>query len=192
MRDFNKIPAKFWMTSLSKQLKQSGPEVMLLSIYLQTNHHTHSLGIFYLPISYIAHDIGISLKKVKSLVQVLIDLNFCSYDFVKEYIWLKGYALEQAGGVLKQGDNRVTQLQKYFEELPYLEFTDEFYQVHKNDFHLTKNACESNLKINDKDSASLISTPLEAPSDTLQSTETKTETKTESETETKSTQGSKS
>lgn len=178
MRDFNKVSGKFWMSPFAKSLKQWGAEAMLLSIYLQTNHHTHSVGVFYLPIHYIAHDTGIPIQQVQTLLKVLCKANFCRYDFTEEYIWLINYALEQAGGPLKEGDNRIIQAQKYCEGLPQLDFLDEFYQTNKDDFHLVQ--CQKKQII----------TPLEAPSKGLLSSETetktKTETKTERETETES------
>lgn len=135
MREFNKVSAKYWMTGLSKKIRQLGTDAAYLSIYLQTNHHTHSLGMFYLPLQYIAHDTGITLNKVEELLKALCAIDFCCYDFESEYIWLKNYALEQSGGALKENDNRVAQLQRYFEELPQLEFLDAFYETHKQDFH---------------------------------------------------------
>ncbi len=187
MREFNKISAKFWMAKFSRNLKQFGPEAMLLPIYLQTNHHTHSLGIFYLPIEYIAHDIGLEVNRVRDLLKYLVGLGFCQYDFEEKYIWLKDYAIEQAGGALKGHDNRVKQMQKYYAELPALDFLDEFFQIHKDDFHLSSIPEKSHTNQGEEETDAEILTLLEAPLKPLRSTETetKTETKTETETETK-------
>lgn len=184
MREFNKISAKYWITNLSRKLKGFGSDTLLVSIYLQTNHHTHSLGIFYLPINYIAQDVGINAKKVKSIVENLVELDFCQYDFEQEYIWLKGYALEQSGGALKAGDNRVSQLQKYFEDLPALSFIEDFYQIHKDDFHLThlpKQALSIDKAVGPVKG---VQSPLKGSSKDLQSTETETQTETKTERET--------
>lgn len=185
MREFNKVSAKYWMTSLTKHLKQLGPEALLLSIYLQTNHHTHSLGIFYLPINYIAQDTGIKPNKINDLLITLIKFGFCRYDFNHHYIWLLNYALEQTGGPLKESDNRVVQARKYYAELPLLDFIDEFLLRHREDFHLSvlpkeshKNQCNS---IKNDGAAKGDYNIFEAPSYDLASTETKTETGTKTD-----------
>lgn len=172
MREFNKVSAKYWMTSVVKKIKRLGTDVMYLSIYLQTNHHTHSLGTFYLPLQYIAHDTGLDIQKIEEYIQELCKLDFCRYDFEQEYIWIKNYALEQSNGALKGGDSRIVQAQKYFEALPVLDFLQEFYLSHKDDFHLPP-LMENQPKAS-----------VEAPSTPPRSTETEIKTDTETNTET--------
>lgn len=172
MREFNKVSAKYWLTPLIKKIKQLGTDAMYLSIYLQTNHHTHSLGVFYLPIQYIAHDTGMPVKNVQQQLQALCDLDHCLYDFEQEYIWVKDYALEQSSGALKGGDSRIIQAQKYFQGLPALDFLEEFYLAHKDDFHLPQITEIKTLP------------PVEAPSTPRRRTETETKTQTETKTDT--------
>ncbi len=124
------------MSFQTRQLVKEGPDTVLVALYLQTNHHSHSLGIYFIPSIYIARDTGITLERVQEIINQLEQLEFCQYDAEHEYIWLLNYGLDQVGGLLKKVDNRVIQLQKYFEQLPNLSFLGAFYQQHKDDFHL--------------------------------------------------------
>lgn len=136
MRDFCKFSPKFWMCAQTRRLVKEGPDTILVALYLQTNHHSHSLGIYFIPLIYIARDTGITLERVQEIINQLEQLEFCQYDAEHEYIWLLNYGLDQVGGPLKKVDNRVIQLQKYFEQLPSLSFLGAFYHQHKDDFHL--------------------------------------------------------
>lgn len=136
MRDFCKFSPKFWQSDLSAKLKALGIDALLLAHYLQTNHHSTMLGVYYLPISYIAHDTGISEEHLFKLLAAFKTLNFCHYDFERHYIWVVDLALTQVGESLKAGDKRIIALQKQFEELPVLCFLRELYSKYHSLFYL--------------------------------------------------------
>lgn len=136
MRDFCKFSPKFLQSALSAKLKALGIEALLLAQYLQTNHHSTMLGAYYLPISYIAHDTGISEEHLFKLLAAFKTLNFCHYDFDRHYIWVVDLALTQVGEVLRAGDKRLIALQRQFEELPNLNFIAPLYAKYEALFYL--------------------------------------------------------
>lgn len=136
MRDFCKFSPKFWQSDLSWQLKALGIEAHFLAHYLQTNHHSNMLGAYYLPLSYIAHDTGIPEKHLPKLLHALQELNFCHYDFKRQYVWVVDLALMQTGEILRPGDKRIVALQKQFDDLPILEFISSLFEKYKTLFQL--------------------------------------------------------
>ncbi|USE35898.1 hypothetical protein [Endozoicomonas sp. SCSIO W0465] len=60
MREFGKVSARFWVDSEMETLSDDGK---LLALYLLTTHHGNLLGIFRMPMGYIATDLKWDMEK---------------------------------------------------------------------------------------------------------------------------------
>ncbi|GEM_PF-2474035 len=83
--------------------------------YLITNPHTHYCGLYYLPLSIIAEETGLTLREVKLYVHILEERGKIRYDTSYKIMWVINMAKYQ----LSHGecDNRLKGIAKHFETL---------------------------------------------------------------------------
>lgn len=154
MRDYSKVLPKFWIGETGKKIKAAGQETQLTALYLITSPHSNMVGIYYLPITFIAHETGIHHDSVKKALQSLIEIGFCSYDEEKEYVWVHEMAVHQMGAQLKQNDNRVKSINKTCQKLPTLRFLKQFYEKYSVSLCLE---AHKNIKFEEAPSKPLLS-----------------------------------
>jgi len=94
------------------------------------------IGFYYLPLSLMAYEIGISLEEASKGIEKLIEIEFCVYDKLTDYVWIYDMALTQTGGALKVKDNKVRHVNVLFQELPETPFLHIFYDKYINLLHL--------------------------------------------------------
>jgi uncharacterized phage protein (TIGR02220 family) len=136
MRDYAKLSPQFWINATGRKIKQAGLSTQLIALYLITNPHATMLGLYYLPITFIAHETGLSLADATQSLHILCQIGFCSYDDVSEYIWVHEMAAEQIGASLKVTDNRIKAINEAYLAFPNLSFLPAFYAKYKEAFHL--------------------------------------------------------
>ena len=161
MRNFAKISPKFWIGKTGRQICKLDLNAKFIALYLMTSPHSNMLGIYYLPINYIAHDTCISFEEASKGLAELCELGFCSFDGSCEYIWVHNMALYQVAEQLKANDKRVIAINKSFAELPELIFIGNFFNKYKDLFHLN-NTIRTDLNIIDEPIKTL-QCPLEDP-----------------------------
>lgn len=82
---------------------EKGAEAQVVSFYLMTSPHANMLGLYYLPILYIAHETGLGLEGASKGLKSTIEAGFCSYDEDTEMVWVHEMAAYQVGKALKPG-----------------------------------------------------------------------------------------
>jgi uncharacterized phage protein (TIGR02220 family) len=138
VREFAKISPQFWISERGREIKRLGIKAQLITFYLFTNPHSSMIGIYYLPIAFIAHETGIQCNDVIPTLKILSEINLCSYDEKSEYIWVHDMAFEQIGTELKHTDNRVKGVHDAFYALPNLPFLNSFLEKYAEPFHMAK------------------------------------------------------
>ena len=164
MREYSKILPQFWIGETGRQIAKLGVEARLVALYMLTNVHTNMIGVYYLPIAYIAHDTGVEIEKTEEIIQQLCDIGFCDYDYDFEYIWICNMAYYQIGE-LKEKDNRVVNVNQIYQSLPRLKFLGDFYYKYYETFHLyppRKNSTSLQNKIDKPVNNTLLQTPSES------------------------------
>jgi len=164
MRDYSKVSGAFWTGKTGKSLRGDHLS-QTIAFYLMTSPHSNMIGVFYCPISYIAHDIGSSFEGASESLKKLCEGGFCTYDEDAEMVWVHEMARFQIGDSLKPTDNRVIDIQKQYSNLAESLIKTGFYARYKDCFHLKQQ----------KEKAS----PSKAPSQVPLKPETGTETGTE-------------
>lgn len=167
MRDFAKVSPHIWTSDIGRKIKNLGIEARVISLYLETNPSAHMTGVYYIPIVLIAHEAGLSVEQVTTVLNQLNEIGFCSYDYDYEYIWVHEMGLNQVSTQLKSNDNRVIAIKNHFVSLPKLSFLQSFYDKYAGSFHLDLAHCQS--------------TSLQPPSNTLQSNEKENKNENEKE-----------
>ena len=135
MHEFSKITRDFWTSPLGKKIRSCELEAKALTFYLMTCPHANMMGIYYLPLPLVAHEIGVPLEGVQRGLEALVKVGFCSYDPEAEYVWIHEMATSQLG-ILKKNDNRVKHVNILFRKLPKLSFLTDFYEKYRDLLHL--------------------------------------------------------
>lgn len=135
MRDYTKLSPQFWISPQGKAIRQLGPIVRLTALYLLSSPQATMLGIYYLPLPYLAHELDTPLEGASKALDKLCQLQFCTYDKATEYVWVREMAYSQVGS-LKPSDNRVKQIRDMYQALPELPFLKDFYHRYQSILHL--------------------------------------------------------
>lgn len=161
MRDYSKISPKFWIGQTGKKLRASGMESQLVSLYLMTCPTSNMIGLFYCPISYVAHETGLTIEGATKGLASSIEAGFCEYDEASEMVWVIEMAEYQIAATLKAEDKRCAGVQNEYLDLPDNPFLARFFDKYSAAFNMTKKRGES----------SDVASPLQAPSKPLASQE---------------------
>lgn len=137
MRDYATVAPQFWLGKTGRELRRKGAEAQVVSFYLMTSPHANMLGLYYLPILYIAHETGLGLEGASKGLKSSIEAGFCSYDEDTEMVWVHEMAAYQVGKALKPGDNRCAGVRSEYASLTENSFLSSFYERYKDDFHLS-------------------------------------------------------
>ncbi|EMG9443940.1 DNA-binding protein [Escherichia coli] len=136
MRDYAKVSPRFWLGETGKELRKAGAEAQVVAFYLMTSPHANMLGLYYLPVLYLAHETGLGLEGASKGLRRASEAGFCSYDHDSEMVWVHEMAAWQVGEALKPGDNRCAGIRNEYASLPENAFLSAFYDRYKTDFHL--------------------------------------------------------
>jgi len=140
MRNYSKVAPTFWTGATGRAIRKKGQDATVLALYLITNPHANMYGLYYLPLSLIAHETGIPLEGASKGLRSLFEEAFCLYDEVSEWVFVVEMAKYQIldGTSLKPHDHRVKGINKDYESFPNNPFLRDFYDRYKDDFHLKK------------------------------------------------------
>lgn len=160
MRDYGKVSPHFWTGTTGKKLRNS-PEAVIVAMYLMTSPHANMLGLYYMPILYVAHETGLGFEGASKGLRSACEAGFCSYDEASEMVWVHEMARFQVADSLKPADNRCKSVQKDYDTLPSNPFLAGFFDKYATAFCMTSRRGEI-AKTN---------SPLQAPLNPLASQE---------------------
>lgn len=137
MRDYATVSPQFWLGKTGRELRKAGAEAQVVAFYLMTSPHANMLGLYYLPVLYLAHETGLGFEGASKGLQSAIKAGFCSYDEHTEMVWVHEMAAYQVGRSLKPGDNRCAGVRNEYGSLPENPFLPAFFDRYQGDFHMT-------------------------------------------------------
>jgi len=91
------------------------PNVQLVAMYLITAPGANMIGLFYLPVVLIAHEVGISDTEARSALATLGRMDVAHYDSHQEIVWVPQMARHQIEDELRGGDKRKAGVQRELE-----------------------------------------------------------------------------
>ena len=159
MRSYARVSPLLWIGRTGKSLR-GDPESQVVMTYLLTSPHSNSIGLYYLPISYICSDTGISNEGASKAIRRLSEGGFMGYDRSSEVVFVYEMAKWQIGDSLNPADKQVKGIQAIYDALPENIFLTEFFDKYADCFHLKNRR------------------GFQGPSKGLRSTETETEKRT--------------
>lgn len=137
MRDYGKVSPKFWIGKTGKALRKHSQEAQLVGLYLLTGPHANMLGLYYLPQTFIGHEIGIGIEGAIKGLAGCIEAGFCQYDEESETVWVIEMAHYQIATRLSANDKQCKGVQSAYDALPENPFLGAFFDKYQPDFHLT-------------------------------------------------------
>jgi hypothetical protein len=138
VRDYAKVAPQFWTGKTGKALRAKGQEAVIVGLYLMTSPHANMLGLYYVPILFIAHETGLGMEGATKGLVGACEVEFCHYDEASEMVWVTEMASYQVADELKPTDNRVHGVQKDYDALPANPFLEGFYARYSQVFHMQR------------------------------------------------------
>ena len=131
MRTFSTIRSQFWSGTTGKAITIAGKDTRILATYLLTCEHANMLGLYRLPVLYIAEETGLKRKEILTAFENLKAIGFAHYDEGAEFVWVVEMARYQLGLLpgepVKEGDKRRHAVAKLYKQLPTNPFLAAFY-----------------------------------------------------------------
>ncbi|MGP1677890.1 MAG: conserved phage C-terminal domain-containing protein [Burkholderiales bacterium] len=137
MNYYSKVSSRFWTGQTGRAIR-GDLQAQVVAAYLITSPHCNMLGLYYLPIAYIAQDTGMDIEGASKGLRRVVEGGFCRYDEESEVVWVTEMARIQVGNKLEAKDNRVISIGREFESLPNNIFMQEFFEKYGGAFHLKK------------------------------------------------------
>lgn len=160
MRGFARVMPTFWTGETGRAIRMAGVHTQLVALYLLTAPGSSMIGIYYLPLSSLCHEVGISLARARGALAVLERLGFARYDPIAELVFIPEMARYQIGETLQPGDNRLKMICRILAGLKSHPFAVQFHEKYRQTFHLPKRWSQAPTQDASKD----LPTPSEAPS----------------------------
>ncbi|EOZ4488939.1 DNA-binding protein, partial [Salmonella enterica subsp. diarizonae] len=137
MRDYGKVSPQFWIGKTGKALRNAGSEAQLVSLYLLTNPHANMIGLYYMPLMFIAHETGLGMEGASKGLASAIEAGFCHYDEQSEMVWVPEMSAHQIGSNLSPKDKRCPGVQNEYNAQPDNPFLSMFYDKYQIHYHMT-------------------------------------------------------
>lgn len=118
MRDYGVVKVRFWTWAKRKKLSPAARE---LALYCLTSSHSNSLGFYYLPIAYIADDLGTVPDTVRQTVSELSGIGFLRHDESTSWVWVCGYLDHNPIANGNVGKSLVPLIEAIPKEIPFLQ-----------------------------------------------------------------------
>lgn len=135
MREYGKVAILFWQRGSGRRLR-GDTEAQVVALYLVSCAYSNSVGLFYLGLPVLAHDVGIPLEGASEALRRVCAAGFAKYDEVSELVWVPNLAEIEIGNSLKSGDKRkgfIAGLAASFRNHP---FAKEFHDLYGERFGL--------------------------------------------------------
>ncbi len=163
MREYGKVSPKFWTGETGRDIRARGGDAQRVAMYLLTCPNSNMIGLYYLPIQTICHEVGMTLQGATKALTSLSEAQFAFYDAASEEVFIPQMAAYQVGGPLVGADNRCKGVARELNEYRKSKFYMDFHRLYSEWFHLP------------------LPSPIEAPSKPLASQEQEQEQEQEHE-----------
>jgi hypothetical protein len=127
MRDYSKTAPTFWTGDTGRKIRAAGRDVQVVAFYLFTCPNSNWIGLYYLPIPTLCHEVGISKEGASKALRSLETIGYSFYDYENEIVWVPGTAKFQVGESLKAGDLRIKGIVKDLQQYSKSIYCADFY-----------------------------------------------------------------
>jgi hypothetical protein len=125
VRDHAIVSPRFWTGETGKRLRKH-PDAQRLALYLITCPSSNMIGLYYLPIPTICHELNLPFKGASEGLRRVFEGGFAAYDEVSETIFVYEMARFQIGETLGFKDNRIKMVERQLETVRKSKFYNDF------------------------------------------------------------------
>lgn len=136
MRDHAIVSPQFWTGNTGRYLRQY-PDAQRLALYLLTCPNANMIGLYYIPIPTICHELGMDKEGASKALRRVSEGGFATYDEGSEVVFVHEMAKFQIGPYLKPGDNRIRGIEKMLEAYSKSVLYNEFVKRYAKCFQLS-------------------------------------------------------
>jgi hypothetical protein len=139
-RDYGKIRHGFWSGTgeTSRQLRKMPMDVRTVAAYLLSCGSSNMIGLYYLPLPIIAHEIGsgLTIEGALKALRSLGELGFAFYDEQSETVFVPNMAREQIAEELSATDKQRQGVIALLKEYEKSRFVADFVRIYGKAYHL--------------------------------------------------------
>lgn len=139
MRDYSRFSSTFWTRGTGKELR-GNHLAQAIAAYLFTAPTANMIGLYYLPVGTIAHDVGCSLEGACQTLRDLCERGFCVYDEESETVFVRSMAPRQLGlsdgQDISTGDKRLSSIPRMMKECSEPVLLQAFWEEHRSRLRL--------------------------------------------------------
>ena len=136
MRDYAKVAPTFWTGETGRKIRMFGRDAQVIALYLITCPGSNWIGLYYLPIPILCHEVGISKEGALKALRSLEKIDYAYYDMGNEIVWVPGAAKYQVGESLKAGDKKIIGIVNDLKPYAKSEFCRDFHRRYASLYHL--------------------------------------------------------
>lgn len=137
MREYARVAPQFWTGDTGRQIRALGPDAQRVALYLMTCPSSNMIGLYYLPVPTLAHEVGhVPPQGAREVLRSLEKAGFCFYDDVTEVVWVQEMARFQIADRLKPNDKQVAGIMAKLVEFKNNRFSEAFYGYYRERFNL--------------------------------------------------------
>lgn len=136
MRSYSVLCPTFWIGDTGRAIRALGRDAQVVALYLVSAPTSNMIGLYYLPLPTLCHEVGIPLEVASEALRRLSEAGFAHYDPPSEYVFVPAMARYQIGEALKATDNRCMAIAKELECHRKSRFYADFRRLYAAAFHL--------------------------------------------------------
>jgi hypothetical protein len=106
MRGYAKFPTDFWRSKQGRGARRKCLYTMAIAPYLWAGPESNMVGLYYMPVPLMAHELGLEVARAQAAVDALAEVGWAHHDPVTDTIWIPGVLGREVGSTLKPADNR--------------------------------------------------------------------------------------
>lgn len=137
MRDHAIVSPHFWTGETGRFLRDY-PDAQRLAFYLMTCPSSNMIGLYYLPMPTICHELRLSPEGASEGLRRAFEGGFATYAEAEEVVWVRKMAYFQVGKTLKPSDNKIKAIEKMLYCFRKSCFFNDFIQEYKAPFKLSE------------------------------------------------------
>lgn len=135
-RDYGKVSHRFWTGETGKKIRAIGLEARVVATYVVTCGSSNMIGLYYLPLTLVAHETGIPFEGASKALRRLSEAGFCHYDEDEEIVFVPEMARIQIGERLGQTDKQRSGVLSLLQDHPKSKYIADFYAIYGDAYNL--------------------------------------------------------
>lgn len=133
---YARIEPGFWIGETGRAIRAAGRDAQVVAMYLVTGPAAFSLGLYYLPLPLLCHEIAIDREAALKALGCLSDVGFAFYDEPAEVVFVPTMARFQVAESIKAKDKRHAWIVKEAARMRKLPYFSQWYERYREVFQL--------------------------------------------------------